>query len=392
MQLFDDIQRTELRPKYESESEFEYHNTSARAGVAAYRAVVEQWFDNYPEAHKSDLRARYRSRTQSDHFGAFFELYLHQLLLACCYRVDVHPAVAGTSNRPDFLVQDHNGARCYVEAVLASCPSKEAESAGRRATKVYDCLNQMNSPNFFLAVHVAGTPATSPPGTNLRRDLERWLARLDPDAISQLYAEDRREEVPRFQWDHDGWSMEFEPIPKSPLSRGKRGVRPVGMRVPEARWMNTAGEIRKAIKSKASRYGRSNHPFVVCVNILDWTDNVDVLNALLGDEQTVVSFAGDKVVGEEAARAKNGAFGWEGHPRSTRVSGVVVARGVAPFTMGKVNPELFHHPWAHVELPIGFWPMPQWLVNRQERRLERISGKSAWSMLGLPDPWPASFD
>ncbi len=392
MTLFDDIQRTELRPKYDSESDFEYHNNSARPGLAAYREVAERWFENYPEVHKRDLRARYRSPAQSDHFAAFFELYLHQLLLASGFTVEVHPSISGTGNRPDFFVRSHDGTRCYVEAVLAHCPSKEAEAAGRRQAKVYDCLNQMDSPNFFLGVHVTGAPRTSPPGTLLRRDLEAWLATLDPDAISRLWEEDRTNEVPPFHWKHDGWSLEFKPIPKSPPNRGKAGVRPLGTRVPEARWMNTASEIRNAVKSKAKKYGRLPEPLVICVNVLDWTHRSDIFNALLGDEQTVVSFAGDKVVSEQGTRATNGLFGCDGHPQTRRVSAVVVARDLVPFTMGHVGPELFHHPWPYAPLPQDFWPMQQWIANHQKRTLEPIVGKPASSILGLPEPWPVSLD
>jgi hypothetical protein len=392
MTLFDDIERTELRVKYDSESEFDYHNISARPGMVAYREIAERWFANYPDAHKRDLRARYRSPAQSDHFAAFFELYLHQLLLACGYEVEVHPTIPRSRNRPDFFVRNQNGTQCYIEAVLAHAPSKEAEANARRMAIVYDRLNQMHSPNFFVGVHITGAPRTPPPGKALRQELEAWLETLDPDEISSLQAEGRRNEVPRFAWNHEGWSLEFEPLPKSPPNRGKEGVRPLGARVPEARWMNTAAEIGNAVKSKSKKYGRLPEPLVICVNSLDWTHDFDILNALLGDEQTVVSFDGDKVVGQQDARARNGLFGQDGHPQTQRVSAVAVARSLVPFTMGHVGPELFHHPWPYRALPRDFWPMPQWIANHEERRLESVAGKPAWSILALPEPWPTSLD
>lgn len=278
-----------------------------------------------------------------------------------------------------------------MEAVLTHCPSKEVEAAGRRQARVYDCLNQMSSPNFFLGVHVTGSPRSSPPGTRLRSELETWVAKLDPDMIAQLIFEDRRDDIPRFYWKHDGWELEFEPLPKSPASRGKPGIRPLGTRVPEARWMNTASEIRKAVKSK-TKYGKLELPLIVCVNILDWVDRIDVFNALLGDEQTIVSFAGPQVLSECDSRARNGIFGCEGRPATGRVSAVVVARDLVPFTMGKIDPELFHHPWPYHELTQDFWCLPQWIVNREKSRLEGVAGRTAASVLGLPDPWPVSLD
>lgn len=392
MTLFDAIPRVLLRPRFDSESEFEYDNISARPGVTAWRDVAEEWFAAYPDEHKRDLRARFRSPASSDHYGAFFELYLHELLRVTGHKIEIHPHLETCTNRTDFLATTSNGRMFYVEAVLAHCLSKKAEAAGRRMAQVYDCLNQMHSPNFFVSVHVKGSPASSPPGTRLRRALEEWLATLNPDEIADLFKSGERVKVPRFPWSHDGWEIEFEPLPKSTENRGRPGVRPIGIRAPEVRWMDSASEIRGAVKSKAKKYGRLDRPLVVCVNVLDWIDRDDVLNALLGDEQTVVSFSGDTVVGQEERRALNGVFGYEGQPHTRRVSAVVVARDLVPFTMGSVDPELFQHPWPYNKLDEDIWPTAQWVVNHEERRLVPKAGTPAHEILRLPHPWPVSLE
>lgn len=391
--LFDTIPRSELRPKYDSESDFEYHNRSARPGVVASRALMEEWFARYPDAHKRDLRGRFRSRSQSAHFGAFFELYLHELLLRMGCSVQVHPEIAHTRSHPDFLVVDPGGIRLYVEATLASAPGNKDEAAGRRTGVVYDCLNEMDSPNFFLGVRAVGSASSPPSAALLRRDLQNWLSSLDPDHIAELYQTARRAEVPRYSWRHDGWDLEFEPIPKSTSSRGKPGIRSLGTRMGDARWLNTAAEIRTAVRLKARKYGRLELPLVLCINVLEHIDEIDVLGALVGDEQTVITFGeDDRILGQHPTRAPNGVFGVEGHPRTQRVSAIAVAASISPWTMGKVTPELFHHPWPYVGLPVSFWPMPQWVANHESRRIERVNGVRAASLLELPDPWPTSLD
>lgn len=393
MTLFDEFTRTERRFKFDLESEFEYHNISARPGVEAFRKVAEQWFRSYPDQHKRDLRARFRSKSPSDHFGAFFELYLHQLLLSMNCEVQIHPQLISSSARPDFVVQDAKGQRFYVEAVLAHCPSKEKEAAGRRTAVVYDCLNDMNCPDYFLGIHINGAPRSSPSASRLRRDLGEWLASLNFDDIVVKYQSGKRNEVPRFEWTHDGWILEIEPIPKSPASRGRSGIRPIGTRVGEARWMDASKEIRSAVRTKAKKYGRLDLPLLVSVNVLDVSDRTDAFDALLGQEETVISFGDDNTVLHQGwTRKNNGVFGSPVTPRNRRVSAVAIVRELTPWTMGAATPELFHHPWAYIAFPQDCWPMPQWVTSHQEQKLEPIHGNSAAALLGLPNPWPISME
>ena len=104
MSLFDEIQRTELRAALYGEPTFQYLNTSQRPGFVAIRNMLEQWFCRYPEVVAADLRARFRSNDDRQHQGAFFELYLHELLHSLQFTVEVHPRVNATDNRPDFLI------------------------------------------------------------------------------------------------------------------------------------------------------------------------------------------------------------------------------------------------------------------------------------------------
>jgi hypothetical protein len=170
-------------------------------------------------------------------------------------------------------------------------------------------------------------------------------------------------------------------------------VRPIGTRIGEARWTNTSAEIRNAVGNKAKKYGRLDRPLIVCVNVLDWSHRSDVLNALIGQEETVVTFDNDSnVLCQKPGRKPDGAFGSEERPRNRRVSAVAVVSDLTPWTMGGVTPELFHHPWPHISLSQSFWPMSQWIANYKKGRLETIQGSTAAIVLRLPDPWPVSME
>ena len=44
---------------------------------------------------------------------------------------------------------------------------------------VYDALNNLESPDFYLGLRVDGASETPPPGAKLRGVLARWLATLE---------------------------------------------------------------------------------------------------------------------------------------------------------------------------------------------------------------------
>ena len=79
--LFDEIERTETRPKKEREPTFVYWNASARKSVETLRSFVQEWFDSYPADAQKDLWARFRSAIDSQHQAAFWEIYLHEPFL-----------------------------------------------------------------------------------------------------------------------------------------------------------------------------------------------------------------------------------------------------------------------------------------------------------------------
>ena len=195
----DDIARVQHRTKHESEPLFAYYNTSARSSVNALRRLLEQWFNPYPEEAKTDLRERFRSPIDVQHQAAFFELYVHRLVSCMGYELKPHPDIPGTSSHPDFLVGKDGTAVLYLEITIAA-PSAEEQGQEKRAAVVYDTLNGLDSPNFFLHIRVRGAPKTPPAGARLRDDLYKWLATLNPDELAKQLKEFGLDGLPTLEW------------------------------------------------------------------------------------------------------------------------------------------------------------------------------------------------
>lgn len=275
MTLFDQIERQGTGPRLYAQPDFDYLNKSARPGVAVVRQTLEDWFSRYPVAHRPELRAQFRSDNHQ-HRSAHFELVLHELLLRLGVDVEVHPAVPGTNRRPDFLVNSPSGARCYLEAILATNQTREEAAAEARKNQVYDAINQLNSPDFFIGIDPIGSPETPPSGQHIRAFLTERLAGLNRIEILALLEQQNVpgfEGLPHWRYEHDGWTIDFFPLPKSDALTGQASVRPIGLEFGAFQLLQTKETIRNAVQRKAGRYGELALPYIVAVNVL--SDFVD---------------------------------------------------------------------------------------------------------------------
>jgi len=394
MTLFDIGTRTEMRFKGHNEPEFTYLNQSARPSVCALRAMLEEWFQHFPRTSQPDLRSRFRDSSNNQHSGAFFELYVHELLIRLGYTVIVHPILADVSTHPDFLARHVDGSEFYVEVTLAGIPAQGVQGANARISQVYDILDGMDSPNFFLHLDVEGSPASPPPASKLRAQVQRWLATLDPDEISRKMQIDGFDSIAKFQWAHSGWEIVITPIAKTAGTRGKAGIRPIGAVSPEAQWLQADADLKAALESKANKYGELKLPLLIAVNTLSvHCDDIDIINGLFGQEGIVCSLAEDgSIVQQNPTRKRNGFWNGPKGSRNRTASGVLIVSNLNAWSMGVLTPELFHNPWAKCILNSDWWPMPQRIPNNETGLYSKRSGKTASEVLRIPTPWPPNWD
>ncbi len=119
MPVFAEGPRIDSRPPGPKETAFAYLDRRAGAQADDARGRIEDWLARYPE--QEALAARLRSPLGDQHHSAFFELLLHERLLALGHRiVAIEPKLAHTWKSPDFLVESAEGHRFYLEAVNAT--------------------------------------------------------------------------------------------------------------------------------------------------------------------------------------------------------------------------------------------------------------------------------
>ena len=387
--LFDNIPRNFKGPRGHSDPLYEYINRSARPSMERIRILLEDWFSNYPADAQNEIRARFRTSDDIQHRSAFFEIYLHALLSKLGFHIQIHPEIPGQPTHPEFLVLKAEKPCFFLEATLASGPIEE-RAADKRENVVYETIDKMSSPNFFIAVKVNGSPDSPPPGRKWRSFLEEWLSKLDPDAVGEKLVAAGLEYLPNVARNHDGWDVTFQAIPKSLEARGKQGIRPIGAQIFGFQELNENEWIRRAIKEKATKYGNLNLPYIIAINVLSIfsNDNHIVMDALFGKEGVTFYRRPNGGPDHEFTRDPNGAFRGHQGPQNTRVSGIIVCNDLSWGNIASINPVLWHNPWAAFPFNQDLWTHPQYVPNTDKSRIELKQGGKVADLFGLPLDWP----
>jgi hypothetical protein len=232
---------------------------------------------------------------------------------------------------------------------------------------------------------VDGAPDTPPAGARLRGELARWLATLNHEAIRRCYLEQQYEEIPTFEWNHDGWRVVFDPIPKGEKTRENPSVRPIGVTMPaRARRITLDESLRDGVAAK-DRYGVLPLPFVVAIQLIEdfRIDMVDVMNGLIGQEALAV----DAQRNTYAGRVPNGVWISATGPIHRTISAVAAWSTLEPWSFTAIEPIVVHNPYATVPLANDTLPIAQNVVDREPAALVEQPGASMEDVLGLPKNW-----
>jgi hypothetical protein len=361
--LFDELEPKDDSPRRYGEPAYSFLNRSSQPKFQAVRRRLELWLTRYPALGRSEIAIRFRSLDDFHHRAAFFELLVHELLLCSGCAVEVHRSGVASRKVPDFLVMSGGRPVC-IEAVLVAGESDQERSSQKRINAVYDVLNKLESPNFFIGVELHGSPNTPPPARAIVSFIEEHLVDLDADAIGDALKDGMElDGLPRWKYEHDGWKIRFFPIPKSPKLRGKPGVRPMGMIIPEVKWDSSRLSLQKALEKKAGKYGKHQMPFIIAVNAATaLLDHTDVTDALFGSDAVTVTQTIDGSY-QHQHRLPDGLWCGKSGPRYKRVSAVLVFHEALPWNVDTVSVQLYLNPWAEKPYDGELAAFERWVVN-----------------------------
>lgn len=377
MSVFDDIDRVRVDSPQQDETAFAYLNASARTEADRVRKLVDSWFDRYPASHRNALVERFRSTIDDHHLSAFFELFLHELALTRGFKVlAIEPELQHTPKSPDFLIESPDGARFYLEAVLATGRSQEATAAQARLNQALTAIDATPSPAHFLDLTVHGVPAEPVSTKNLKRELGQWIAAL-PEG-------DAAREVRPFVFIEHGMRLTITAFPRH---NRERATRAIGVRHTPLTRVKIYDDIRGALKKKASRYGALDYPYIVAVHTPEFFPHEEnAIGALIGTLRTVVIPLPDGTKEFDDRRNSDGIWIGPNGPRKTGLSAVLVVRSVDPWNFASRGGCLIRNPWAASALP----PIPLGIdeLNPFDGEFHRTKGKTFGDLFALPKDWP----
>lgn len=379
MSLFDDFPRSATDLPNHNETAFAYLNRSGRVEADRVRTLADIWFSHYPPTHRSALAARFRSSIDDHHRSAFYELFLHELVLNRGHKVvEIEPKLTHTLKSPDFLIAIAQGHRFYLEAALATGRSQGDAAAQARFNQALAAVDNTPSPAHFLDISPQGMPAAPISINKMKRALLQWINALPQD--------DTAIDTPPFVYGQHGFRITVRPFPR----RNRQGAgRAIGVRHFPVQDVTVDQDIRAALEKKARRYGNLDHPYVVAVNALGLFHREDeALDALFGTSHTTITQLPDGTFRTQEVRKPDGIwFGPQG-PRRKGLSAVLLTEQIDPWNFAARRARLIRNPWSTAPLPPLSLGVDEFhLVDHAFRRTD---GAIMGRIFGLPDGWPGS--
>mgnify|MGYP001611858000 CR=1 FL=1 len=362
--LFDEIERTDIGPMLHNETHYAYLNRSARPEAKRIRSLLEDWFSRYPKKNQNCLLKKFR-----DQDSAFFELYVHEILLKQGFTCEVDPKAPERSTHLDFLAFWQEKRFCYVEAKERS--PEEYATHEKLCKEIIDGLNKIPS-KYHLRVSCEGLLQKRP-------SLEGIKDRL----------KNRPPQGTRIPFEPKGGVRIFVTILQPKKTANMENVISAGF----SAFGSTAEKTRGAIYEKAKKYGELGLPYLIAINVKDLIPGNDLYhhmaNVLLGDLGVTIN---PKTGGSCNKRDLSDAvfLDPEGHPRNKGVSGVIALKDLTPWGIAQITPVLYHNPWAEHPFPQELWQLSQQIPNESNKVLdfEKKEGKSVSELWGLPQHWP----
>ncbi len=327
---------------------------------------MERWFSRYPITHQNQLLSRLKARDPDSHNSAFFELLLHEYLLASGFDVlEIEPAVLGTGKTPDFLVADSDGKKMYIEATVVSGHTKQEKARAKRVQTVIEALQSLKSNKFHLRLGYSGFPDSISSLKKLKRGAQDWISDCTGTAD------------PPHSSDFNGMKLEL-----SVFATKKSGGPTLGLIVPEGRTVSPHLDLRSSISKKSNKYKKVDIPIVLALNFMEMgADSIDVFSAIFGTDIVRIR---ENSSGKESAtlgRKSDGAFFSDG-PINTRITGLLVFDGVGCWNIETDRNTIYYaNPYAKYPLPNGAFGVSFYKPNETTSEMEFVEETPLQSIL-----------
>lgn len=340
MKLFDEIFRENCDLANHNENEYDYINKSSREVIVKARKGLNDWFEDYPDVEKKELKTRFKK----DFDSAFYELFLYRLFRQLDFNIQIHPQVPVSSKRPDFLISKNN-LEIYMEAKTVSSKSEKEKAEKRKLNQLFDEISKTNFHNTILLLEELHLKTNKQPSAKkIRSEIIEKISKFNLEGLSKEFELGKLSNLPKIIIDNDDIYLEvglFFIKEEKFSSDKKRSIGSYPFEILES------GEaiLKRSINKKAKRYGELDKPFIICLNTLDHntSNSFSINNAIWGSE--AVSYSLDPNNRNlKRIRKPDGVF-YSKRPRLKNLSGVLFTNAY-PYNLKIMEHFLFKHPFS----------------------------------------------
>ncbi len=386
MRLCEEKRESGHRTRRADETRLEFLYRSDRAEIPPICQLMEDWFQFYPSEEQDQLLRRLSSKNDGEFSSAFFEMYLFTLLRKLRFDTEVPRSEAEGQKVEDFRAFRQGKLTFRLEAKYVGQQEQHAWQ-DRFQRQLQDSLHRARADDIWFSVRIRGEFHHQPAYAKVCQRFNRWYEQHREDIVAALAAGQPSDSLPKFAVEEAGARVALAPM----FLKGDKGSAdgPVGLWSGGGRWMQTDDKLRRALRRKASRYGTMTVPFIVAVSLYETANDADIGNALFGDEVFTIRQGPEGPVGDPIPSRKPNGF-WLGPkgPHNTRVSAILLATELFPWSVAARQPIIYHNPWAEHPLSPGSLPLAQMVPDKNKGRYETCDGQPIHEVLGLPATWP----
>ena len=209
-----DRERSDASPS-SGESTYAFLDRVAGPFWDRIRRLIEDWVNDYCPDDQAEMVGRLQSGIDINFTAAYWELLLYHGLKALGFEVTCHPEVAGTTRRPDFLVE---GDECsyYLEAKVLGDDLADLKRDQRRNDIYHELNARVHSDEFFVRVQFDRESTRPIPIRRLADAAQVWLDGLDPAEVRKEIAAAGPLGAAPLVWEDErsGWAVAVVPMPK----------------------------------------------------------------------------------------------------------------------------------------------------------------------------------
>ena len=364
-QLFGDDPRNFASPSLRAESIYSSLNRSSHPDTVRLRNMLQRWVDRLPFKVRSELVSSIKhkgrgSKKEDRGFNAtFFELVLHEFFIGTGSHVEVHPPIG--RGHPDFRVieQSPGGSQIIyvVEATDIDVESGTTLERDWNELNLYDWINEIYSPDFYLDLTKKGKLSTLPSKQRVKGPFEELIKETNYESLLEVISACgySREVLPSAQVQHDNWLLTGWLWPVDPQFRPKSGGLISFYPGRSGQFLDDIRKTRDRLEAKArQRKGVDN--LIIALRCSPTNNRID--EALFGRHGVVYKpqirkpqpFCPTKLFRN---RRKDGFWLNNSGPRNQRVIGVAVFRELHPWSIVESRAVFYSNPY--VEKPMPAW-------------------------------------